>query len=79
MGRDIEVIAANRRGEPITIEATGYQVPFQFDDYSPILFRPKEFVWSWSEKTSTLKKRGEVTIQLFHKLRGQIIIATVEC
>lgn len=79
MGRDIEIIAGHGHKEPITIEATGFQVPFHFDDSDPIRFRPKEFGWLWSGKISTVKKRREVTIRLVHKLRGQIIVATVEC
>lgn len=79
MGRDLELIAGHGRGEPVTIEATGYPVPFHFDDSSPIRFRPKEFGWLWSGQISIMKKRREVTLRLVHKLRGQIIIANVEC
>lgn len=79
MGRDIEIISGTGRVEPITIEATNYPVAFHVDDSCPIRFRPKEFGWLWSGTINILKKRSEVTVRLVHKLRGQIIIASVEC
>lgn len=78
LGRDIEVVCGSRSTNPTIVNADGRPRPFHVDDAGYIRFRPKEFGWPWSGRFQTRPSRGDVTLRLKHKLKGQRILVTIE-
>jgi hypothetical protein len=77
-GRELELIGAFKRSTPTMIEADGKPHPFHFDDSRPVRFRPREFGWIWSGRFNIRPRKSEVTMRLKHKLKGDILLVTVD-
>ena len=78
MSRDLEVMVGQGTDTTTLIRAGSDPTPLHFDDSRPIRFRPREFGWAWSGRIEMKAKQREVTLRIVHKLKGQVIIATVE-
>jgi len=78
LGREIEICGLQKEAQPVTFSADEGPRPFHFDDTGPIHFRPKEFGWLWSGHFHVRRNRREVSLQLKHKLKGDIIMVTIE-
>jgi len=77
-GRDIKIAANAGSGSNLIVSATTSPQPFHFDDSRSIMFRFIEFGWAWSGLFRIRLNRREVTMRLRHKMKGQIVIVTVE-
>ena len=78
LGRDIELVMSRGKERPTLISGDGQPTPFHSGKEGKIKFRPAEFGWKWSGSLELREERKDVTLRLVHKLRGQVILVTVD-
>ena len=78
LGRDIELVVCRGKESPTLVKGDGQSTPFHCRKEGRIKFRPTEFGWKWSGSLELREERKDVTLRLVHKLRGQVILVTVD-
>jgi hypothetical protein len=78
LGRDIELVVWRGKESPTLVRGDGQSTPFHCRKEGRIKFRPSEFGWKWSGSLELREERKDVTLRLVHKLRGQVLLVTVD-
>jgi hypothetical protein len=78
LGRDIELVMSRGKERPTLVAGDGQPTPFHCGKQGKVKFRPTEFGWKWSGSLELREERKDVTLRLVHKLRGQVILVTVD-